>query len=217
MTARATFIHVPGRLVPRLAAVAALLWLAGCQTAPQRPLSTQLPPTPVGQSPHDASPAPAVPAPALPPGDYSGRTPFPEELPPATTTPTPAPKRILRLPAVLQPKAPAASRATLPAVQNLINQAKAQLQAGQLDQAEQTLRQVQRMAPQHPALYAYLAELFLRRQQPDLADAAARRGLLYAQSPAQQKAFWQLVLMAAQQLKDAEKINEAQRMINTFP
>lgn len=189
----------------RSALILPLALLAGCQTAPVSP--------PPSTSP--APPAPAVQAPLPAPAPPKVR---PQPLPPPVTRPAPPPRRILRLPAVLQPRAAAPlDGQNVPAVQQLIGQAKAQLQAGQLDTAEQTLRQLQRLAPENPALYAYLSELFLRRQQPDLAETAARRGLLYARSPAQQKAFWQLVLLAAQQQQDASKVAEAQRQMAQLP
>lgn len=187
----------------RSALILPLALLAGCQTAPVSPPGAgSLPP---------AATAP-VPPPVLPQAQ-------PEQRPQHERLPTaPPPRRILRLPAVLQPRAAAPlDGQNIPAVQQLIGQAKAQLQAGQLDTAEQTLRQLQRLAPENPALYAYLSELFLRRQQPDLAETAARRGLLYARSPAQQKAFWQLVLLAAQQQQDAHKTAEAQRQMAQLP
>jgi predicted Zn-dependent protease len=183
----------------RSALILPLALLAGCQTAPVSP-------------PGAGSLPPAATAPVLPQTQ-------PEQRPQHERLPTaPPPRRILRLPAVLQPRAAAPlDGQNVPAVQQLIGQAKAQLQAGQLDTAEQTLRQLQRLAPENPALYAYLSELFLRRQQPDLAETAARRGLLYARSPAQQKAFWQLVLLAAQQQQDAHKTAEAQRQMAQLP
>ena len=48
------------------------------------------------------------------------------------------------------------------------------------------------------------------------AEAMARRGLLVASNPAQQKAFWQLILLAAQQQGNARTENEAQIAIARF-
>ncbi len=195
------------------------LGLSGCQTAPPtngvHVSTTPLPPQAI-------EPPPDVPAPTArdwpEPPPTSTHAPTPPQRPDRAQTasssparPTSNPTRVVRLPTVSAPTTgPLLDGRNIPAVKQLLAQARAQLQQAQLDQAEQSLRQVQRLAPQNPGLYAYLSELYLRRQQPDLAESAGRRGLLYAQGKPQQKAFWQLILLAAQAQRDPAKITQAQ-------
>lgn len=98
----------------------------------------------------------------------------------------------------VQPNVALRDGSNIPVFRVLINRAQQQLQANQLDEAEQTLIQAQRMAPQSTAVYAYLSEIAIKKRQGNNAEAMARKGLLLANSPKQQAAFWQLILMAAQ-------------------
>lgn len=105
----------------------------------------------------------------------------------------------------------------IPVVHSLIEQAKQQLRQNNIDNAEQSLTQAQRLAPENPAIYAYFTEIALLRKNGAQAEAMARRGVLLATSNAQRKAFWQLVLQAAELQKNLLGINEARKQIGQLP
>lgn len=118
-------------------------------------------------------------------------------------------------PIPMQPKTntPRRDGHNMPVVTSLIDQAKQQLRQNKLDDAEQSLKSAQRLAPENPALYAYFSEIALKRQQGAQAEAAARRGLLLATSNAQKKAFWQLILQAGRMQHKTATIMEAERQL----
>ena len=97
----------------------------------------------------------------------------------------------------VQPKVTLRDGSNIPAFGMLLNKAKQQMQANQLNAAEQTLIQAQRMGPQSATVYAYLSEIAIKKRQGANAEAMARKGLMLSNSPKQQHAFWQLILISA--------------------
>jgi predicted Zn-dependent protease len=102
----------------------------------------------------------------------------------------------------------------IPAFNSLLNIAREQIAQAKWADAEQTLTRAQRMAPDSPAVYAHFAEIAIQRQQWTRADSMARRGLLLTQNPAQQRTFWQIVLLSAQQQNNTRGVQEAQRQLS---
>lgn len=101
----------------------------------------------------------------------------------------------------------------IPAFNSLLNIAREQIAQAKWADAEQTLTRAQRMAPDSAAVYAHFAEIAIKRQQWNRADSMARRGLLLTQNPTQQRTFWQIVLLSAQQQNNARSMQEAQRQL----
>ena len=62
-------------------------------------------------------------------------------------------------------------------------------------------------------MFSYLAQIANQKKQYANAESLARRGLSYAQSPSQKKTFWNVILQAAQQLKNQQSIAEAQKQL----
>lgn len=191
--------------------------LAACQSIPQpAPKPATAPPT---RTIIVITPPPQV-------SSDANRSPLPGAgLPPLSTQPIPTPANTL--PAVVPPPSlppqPTVQNRTrrdghnMPAVTHLISQAKIMMDQGHLEVAEQQLTRAQRMAPDNTAVYAYLSNIALQRKNGAQAEAMARRGLLVASNTAQQKAFWQLILLAAQQQGSSRSENEARSAIARLP
>lgn len=173
--------------------------ITGCETAP--------PPAPpvVHHKPHHKVPAPTdnVTEGAK---TYPGNSNAPLE---STPLPGNAPTRA----APPQPTVNLRDGSNIPAFRSLIEQARQQIDANQLDSAEQTLIQAQRMAPQSTAVYAYLSEVAIDKRQGSNAEAMARKGLMLTNNPRQQRAFWQLILSAAQLQNNAVLAAQAKEKI----
>lgn len=192
--------------------------LAGCQTMPQPA------PKPVIAPPPTRTIIVITPPPQV--SSDVNRSPLPGAgLPQLSTQPIPTPTDALppaappSLPLPPQPQAQSRNLRdghNMPAVTHLISQAKIMMEQGRIDIAEQQLTRAQRMAPDNTAVYAYLSNIALQRKNGAQAEAMARRGLLVASNPTQQKAFWQLILLAAQQQGNARTENEAQIAIARF-
>lgn len=157
-------------------------------------------------------------APAKPQNNEAKRTPLPEYAEPAiqsqrlpSTMPAPRP---------VQPKVVLRDGSTIPAFGKLMAQAQQQIQANQLNAAEQTLIHAQRMAPQSAAVYARLSEVALKKRQGGNAEAMARKGLMLTSNPRQQHAFWQLILASAELQNNAALASQArgqmQKLENQF-
>ena len=65
-----------------------------------------------------------------------------------------------------------------------------QLKAGQLTNAESSFTRAQRLAPKSSAVYFYLAQVALKKQQPRKAEAMARRGLTVSRDTNRRRALW---------------------------
>ena len=101
----------------------------------------------------------------------------------------------------------------LPAVQSLIQAGISQLKSGQLSAAETSFTQAQRLAPRSSAVYFYLAQVALEKNQPRKAEAMARRGLSVTKDTGNRRALWQLVLRTGQQQNNIRVVKEAQQAL----
>lgn len=165
--------------------------LVGCQTTPApttpAPIIQKTVPVKKPEATQEKSPtARQTPYPGAANGPLQ-TAPLPGS--PASSAPRPTPP---------QPTVNLRDGSNIPAFRNLIVQAQQQIQDNDLDNAEQTLIQAQRMAPQSTAVYAYLSEVAIKKRQGNNAEAMARKGLMLTSNPRQQRAFWQLILSAAQ-------------------
>ena len=101
----------------------------------------------------------------------------------------------------------------LPAVQSLIQTGISHLKSGQLSAAETSFTQAQRLAPQSSAVYFYLSQVALEKNQPRKAEAMARRGLSVTRDTGNRRALWQLILRSGQLQNNARVIKEAQQAL----
>ena len=185
--------------------------LSGCQVSPITvPTAANSSPTQPAQT-VTAAPAKIEPPKAVTAAPEFGNAPLtPQRLPNQPQTrpaivplPQPAPRSGVRR-----------DGHNIPAFNSLLNIAREQIAQAKWADAEQTLTRAQRMAPDSPAVYAHFAEIAIKRQQWNRADSMARRGLLLTQNPAQQRTFWQIVLLSAQQQNNQRGLQEAQRQLS---
>jgi len=199
--------------VLRSAVTLAGVWLlTGCQVSPVPPLSPTAPtpvvtppPAPVSVTP------PSTPQPVIAQPELAAEPLRPERLPNDSTATRPA---IVPLPQPAQRSGVRRDGHNIPAFNSLLNIAREQIAQAKWADAEQTLTRAQRMAPDSPAVYAHFAEIAIQRQQWTRADSMARRGLLLTQNTAQQRTFWQIVLLSAQQQNNTRGVQEAQRQLS---
>ena len=104
----------------------------------------------------------------------------------------------------------------IPAFRRLMDTGINQLRAGRLSDAETSFTRAQRLAPQSSAVYFYLGQVALKKNQPIKAEAMARRGLTVAQSRSRKVALWQLILRSAQARGHQPTVNEAQRVLRSL-
>ncbi len=104
-------------------------------------------------------------------------------------------------------------RTNLPAFRNLMQVGTTQLQAGNLTAAENTFTRAQRLAPRSSAVYFYLSQVALKKNQPRKAEAMARRGLTVSQDTSRRRALWQLILKSGQAQNNTRVIREAQQAL----
>lgn len=102
---------------------------------------------------------------------------------------------------------------SLPAFRNLMQVGINQLKSGQLTAAESSFTRAQRMAPKSSAVYFYLAQVALKKNQPRKAEAMARRGLVVSQNTNRRRALWQIILRSGQAQNNTRVINEAQQAL----
>lgn len=105
------------------------------------------------------------------------------------------------------------NNSSLPAFQKLMQTGMSQLQAGDLTAAESSFTRAQRLAPQSSAVYFYLAQVALKKNQPRKAEAMARRGLSFSTDTSRRRALWQLILRSGQLQNNARVIKEAQQAL----
>ena len=175
----------------------AVIFLGGCQATPR---NTPALTTVITTRPADITPPSNIES------DVK-RTPLPEYAEPAITTKK-LPSKIPP-PHVVQPKVNLRDGSNIPAFGMLIEKAQQQVQANQLDAAEQTLIQAQRMAPQSATVYAYLSEVAIKKRQGSNAEAMARKGLMLSNSAKQKYAFWQLISISAELQNNAALAGQA--------
>ena len=105
------------------------------------------------------------------------------------------------------------NNSTLPAFRNLMQVGVNQLKAGQLTNAESSFTRAQRLAPKSSAVYFYLAQVALKKQQPRKAEAMARRGLTVSRDTNRRRALWQIILRSGQAQGNTRVINEARQAL----
>ncbi len=184
----------PIQPVSKLLVILGFAVLAGCQTTLPKPTK----PVPKAVHPH---PTPVIVRPAAP---YSPTTPQPEFGYPLLES-----QALPALPAPPQPQVVLRDGRNIPLVQKLMAQGLKQLQIGQLDDAEETYIQVQRIAPQYSSVYARLSEVALKKKDGATAEGMARRGLVLAKSSQQKSGFWQLISLAGAMQNKPDVVNEA--------
>lgn len=104
----------------------------------------------------------------------------------------------------------------LPAFKKLIQQTQSFYAKGELNKAEDTAMQAQRLAPQSAETFMYLAMIANRKNQPANAEALAQRGLSYAQSVPMKKQLWNIMLQAGQKQKKTQTIQKAQQALKAL-
>ena len=109
--------------------------------------------------------------------------------------------------------APSSNGDNLPAFRNLMDQGIADLKANRLSAAESKFTRAQRLAPRSSAVYFYLSQVALKKNQPKKAEAMARRGLVVAEDTDRRRALWQLILRSGQMQNNARVISEASKAL----
>ena len=179
----------------KLLMVATFTGLVGCQIAPPQPT-----PKPKPSVLHPHRPIVVV----RPPVPNNPTTPQPEfGYPPLVSHSIPV------IPIPPQPQVVLRDGHNIPLVQRLMAQGLQQLNLGQLDNAEESFVQVQRIAPQYSSVYARLSQVALKRKDGASAEVMARRGLVLAKSPQQKLGFWQLIALAGAMQNKPNVVNEA--------
>lgn len=105
------------------------------------------------------------------------------------------------------------NNSSLPAFRNLMQVGVNQLKAGQLTNAENSFTRAQRLAPKSSAVYFYLAQVALKKNQPRKAEAMARRGLSVSQDASRRRALWQVILQSGQAQGNARVVSEAKQAL----
>lgn len=106
-----------------------------------------------------------------------------------------------------------ANNSNLPAFRNLMQVGTEQLKSGNLNGAESSFTRAQRLAPRSSAVYFYLAQVALKKNQPRKAEAMARRGLTVAQDSNRRRALWQIILQSGQAQGNARVVKEAKQAL----
>ncbi|WP_227676850.1 tetratricopeptide repeat protein [Psychrobacter sp. JCM 18900] len=107
----------------------------------------------------------------------------------------------------------ASNNSNLPAFRNLMQVGISQLKAGNLTNAESSFTRAQRLAPKSSAVYFYLAQVALKKNQPRKAEAMARRGLSVSQDSNRRRALWQVILQSGQAQGNSRVVNEAKKAL----
>ena len=105
------------------------------------------------------------------------------------------------------------NNSNLPAFRNLMQVGTGQLKAGNLNGAESSFTRAQRLAPKSSAVYFYLGQVALKKDQPRKAEAMARRGLTVSQDNSRRRALWQIILQSGQAQGNARVIKEAKQAL----
>ena len=105
------------------------------------------------------------------------------------------------------------NNSNLPAFRNLMQVGTGQLKAGNLNGAESSFTRAQRLAPKSSAVYFYLGQVALKKNQPRKAEAMARRGLTVSQDSSRRRALWQIILQSGQAQGNARVISEAKQAL----
>ncbi len=108
-----------------------------------------------------------------------------------------------------QSRQPSNNNSNLPAFRTLMQNGTNQLQAGNLTAAENSFTRAQRLAPRSSAVYFYLSQVALKKNQPHKAEAMARRGLNVSEDNTRRRALWRLILRSGQLQNNSRVIREA--------
>jgi len=235
-------------------ALAMMLSVSACQTAPNTEASIQK--TPAQTVPSAQTQATSTPAVTQAPiirteDDYtieSDRSSEPLDAPNPLTQDTPAfpssnpvttePDAVIITPSrddyvISEPAAPshnelleqarknsqqrtpqsASNNSTLPAFRHLMQVGIRQLKSGELTNAENSFTRAQRLAPKSSAVYFYLAQVALKKNQPRKAEAMARRGLSVSQDTSRRRALWQIILQSGQAQGNSRVVSEAKQAL----
>ena len=207
--------------------IVSFLALSACETVPTQTNSVQKPSTPASQNPvlsddgymKEVEYNPVAPY-VIPKLEQS-----PDVIPHTgiTTPPTrntkplpPSHNELLqqaRQHSQQQSHAATSDNSHLPAVKGLIQAGISQLKSGQLSAAETSFTRAQRLAPQSSAVYFYLSQVALEKNQPRKAEAMARRGLSVTKDTGNRRALWQLILRSGQLQNNTRVIKEAQQAL----
>ena len=112
-----------------------------------------------------------------------------------------------------QARQPVSDNNSLPAFRNLMEVGINQLKSGQLTAAENSFTRAQRLAPKSSAVYFYLAQVALKKNQPRKAEAMARRGLVVSKDTSRRQALWQIILQSGQAQGNSRVVNEAKQAL----
>ena len=158
-----------------------------------------------------------VPAPVIKPHTVITPSYNEQKLPVPVTAPPSHNELLERARQNSQPQAQSApsnnNNVNVPAFQKLMQSGMNQLKSGQLNAAESSFTRAQRLAPKSPAVYFYLSQVALKKNQPRKAEAMARRGLSVSTDKSGRHALWQLILRSAQMQNNARVIKEAQQAL----
>ncbi|MDN6275012.1 tetratricopeptide repeat protein [Psychrobacter sp.] len=105
------------------------------------------------------------------------------------------------------------NNSNLPAFRNLMQRGVSQLKSGDLTNAETSFTRAQRLEPRSSAVYFYLAQVALKKNQPRKAEAMARRGLSVSRDTNRRQALWQVILRSGQAQGNSRVIKEAQQAL----
>ncbi|MBH0064998.1 tetratricopeptide repeat protein [Psychrobacter sp. SZ93C1] len=105
------------------------------------------------------------------------------------------------------------NNSNLPAFRSLMQTGVNQLKTGQLTNAESSFTRAQRLAPKSSAVYFYLAQVALKKNQPRKAEAMARRGLSVSQDANRRRALWQIILQSGQAQGNSRVVSEAKQAL----
>ncbi len=112
-----------------------------------------------------------------------------------------------------QSRSISSTNSDLPAFRNLMQTGTNQLRANDLTAAENSFTRAQRLAPRSSAVYFYLSQVALKKNQPRKAEAMARRGLSVSQDSDRRRALWQIILRSGELQNNARVISEAQKAL----
>jgi predicted negative regulator of RcsB-dependent stress response len=104
-----------------------------------------------------------------------------------------------------------------PAVLALLNQARADLDAGRTEQAVAKLERARRHEPRNPFIWQRLAGMQLQRMQMDQAETMAQRSNSLARgNPYIEIGNWRVIAAAREAQGDAEGVEQAQQRIDAL-
>lgn len=108
-----------------------------------------------------------------------------------------------------------ASQTSLPAVEDLVNRADAQIARRNLDVAAEKLERALRISPDYAPAWSRMAHIALDQAEPARAIQMAKRSNSHAGNSVELKLLnWQYIRKASQMLGDIEGVDNASKSIN---